>query len=130
MQQNVIFSYWHDDKFKGFIADEFGTITMHKPLISEYEEEDIQCMIESVQDAMCNRYAGLSSKLFKACILQVEDYHRMHQSISRTQQTIRGWKDFEVRIHSFDTENYIELELKEISTPLEVLKFRVVDNEN
>jgi hydroxypyruvate isomerase len=128
--QPIIFSYWHKNKLQGYIADDFGTITQHKPKVFHDCDDDIDVVIETVQSVMCNKYSAMSKQLLVAGLIREEERHKMYESTLRTQNTVRSWKNFEVKMHPFNTKALPEMELKNLQKAIEVYKFKVVENEN
>lgn len=128
--QPIIFSYWHENKLQGFIADDFGTITQHKPKIFDESDKDVGVMIETVQSVMCNKYSKLAKHLLTSKIITEDTCSAMYTSTFRTQTTVRSWRQFEVRMHPFNTNTLMELELQNLQPEIEVYKFKVVENEN
>lgn len=128
----IVFAYWKDDELMGFRADTFGTISMNQPKIYSYSEAQVATVLKNTRDTISNAGSHFMKVLEKNGFVGNE--HVAH-SLS-TEDTLRSWGKFELRVHPFiDRETaYDELLLKvaidNLKAPIEIHKFQVLANEN
>jgi hypothetical protein len=148
-KQQVIFATYKDGELQGFRADSFGTLSKDYPKIYGYTPEQVQVVLDNVKSEL-NRagstfFKVLSGKNTVAISTQSGEEIAMDSVIDRVakqEDKLRQLGEFEVRVIPFteDRTSWYGLGegdewkrkqiLDNLPEPLEVHKFRTVDNEN
>lgn len=139
--QSIVFAFWVKDELKGFRADTFNTITKDWAKIYTYSPNQVRIVLDGVKSA-CNR----DGTQFMKKLMNLENVYFANadpnvavDQISESENELRGWGEFEVRVHPFldrdETGSYpekwkIQAAIASLEDAIEVHKFKVVDNEN
>ena len=144
-RQPIIFGYYSEGKLLGFRADSWGSLSLTKPKIYHYSEEQVQTILTNVRDEM----NGSSSKFFEKLAqmnIPIQDmsgnqYERdsILEEVKKQEKEKKEYKDFEIHVIPFigytETWEYpekwkVEAELSSLKEPLEIHKFTTIENQN
>jgi hypothetical protein len=126
----IVFAYWKDDTLMGFRADTFGTISMTQPKIYNYSPEQIETVMTNTRGTLNMQ----DSDLMKMIEEKGYSNQPLFAFARKTENTLRSWKTFELRVHPFIQPNYDEILLKvaidNLKPAIESRTFSIVNNEN
>jgi hypothetical protein len=139
--QSIVFAFWVNSELKGFRADTFNTITQDRAKIYTYTPQQVKIVLDGVRSA-CNR----DGTRFMKKLMNISNVNFVNadpndavDQISSSENTLREWREFEVRVHPFldkdETGSYperwkIQAAIASLEDAIEVHKFMIVDNEN
>lgn len=134
METEIVFAFYKEGNFQGFRADTFNTIskTYAKPYL--YSKGQVETVLKNVKNGMNRNGTSFLEILMDKYGVEQEAVEHVIKSESQ----MRDWKDFEVRVLPVkvnDLEDLLEEEWKlnvwlSKVEPIEVHKFKLIENEN
>jgi hypothetical protein len=140
-KQYIVFAYWVNGELKGFRADTFNTITQDWAKIYKYSREQVDTVLNNVKSG-CNRSGTAFMKTLTGSdkfMFANADPNDALDQITQTENTLREWGEFEIRVHPFlplenewdYPENWkIKAEIANLKEAIEVHKFKILEHEN
>ena len=143
-KQPIIFGYYVNNILKGFRADSFGTLSMDSPKIYSYSEKQVNIILENARDEMNASSSRFLKMLFNE---NTQPYNMEGQALDKdkiirlveNREKEKKWEEFELHVIPFINyeEGYIypekwkiEAALASLQEPLEIHKFKTIDNQN
>jgi len=132
MEENlpIVFAYWKDDELMGFRADTFGTISMTQPKIYTFSQGQVETVINNTRSNL--NWSG--SKFMKHLEENAYTNEPLFRFMNQTEQTMRSWKNFEVRVHPFiertSDELLVKVAIDNLKPHIQAFKFFIPDHEN
>lgn len=145
--QFIVFAYWKNGELKGFRSDTFGTISKNNPKIYKYSQNQVDIVLKGTKSSLNNAGQSFFKQLFAITgtdPVVVNSQGEIQNvdivgEISKTEQTLRGWEQFELKVHPFIgyDENWvypeqwkIDAEIANLKDPIESHTFMVMKYEN
>lgn len=134
--QYIVFAYWVDGELQRFRADTFGTISKTHPKIYTYSESQVKTVLKNTKDSLNYSGSYFLNKLFENNVSSNFDKNDAVEHIHSNENTLRNWKNFELRVHLFKSRDELDEEWKmniainNLEPAFEIHNFQIIDNEN
>lgn len=146
MEQPIVFAYYVNGELMGFRADSFGSLSMKRPKIYHYTENQVNIIKDNTKHELSKGGTSLMKFLFEKKSFtpmnmegEILESSSIVSQVEKMEDEKRNWGEFELRIIPFigyevDWEYpeqwKIDAEIANLKEPLEIHKFTTLKDEN